>query len=291
VIRHGRPLAMVAAGLALLLAGRLAPVGQPGTLGWPGGDGPPGRPALAFLDIGQGDATLITGGGRAVLVDGGPPDGPVVDELRALGVRRLDAVAFTHPSTDHAGGVADVMAALPVDALLDPQVLPDRRVTLAARVIARARHIPVVPLREGQRFAIGPWGVEVLHAGGGRTYDDQNLGSLVLRLTAGAVTVILPGDGESLVTGRLDLGPTTVFHTAHHGSGDPGLPTLLARMHPRLAVISDGRHNRYGHPHPRTLAALDAAGVPTARTDRDGTILLTVDDPAAGTISLWGRGP
>jgi competence protein ComEC len=93
----------------------------------------------------------------------------------------------------------------------------------------------------------------------------------------GAFTLLLTADAESDVTESLPLTPVDVLKVAHHGSADPGLPALLGRLRPRVAVISVGRHNPYGHPSPQALGALRT--VPRVyRTDRDGTVRISVTD-------------
>ena len=83
--------------------------------------------------------------------------------------------------------------------------------------------------------------------------------------------MLLAADAESGVTATLALEPVDVLKVAHHGSADPGLPALLERLTPRIAAIEVGKENRYGHPAPSTLAALNAAVPTLLRTDRDGT--------------------
>jgi competence protein ComEC len=86
--------------------------------------------------------------------------------------------------------------------------------------------------------------------------------------------VFLPADAESEVTGTLALPDVDVMKVAHHGSADPGLADLLTRLRPEVAVIEVGRGNRFGHPHPATLAALRRAGVVVHRTDEEGDVVL-----------------
>jgi competence protein ComEC len=108
-----------------------------------------------------------------------------------------------------------------------------------------------------------------------RPEGDPNQRAVVAHVAAGAFDLLLTADAESDVTGPLDLPEVEALKVAHHGSADPGLPALLARLHARVAAIEVGRHNGYGHPAPSTLAALRA--VPTVvRTDRDGTVRLRV---------------
>jgi competence protein ComEC len=103
----------------------------------------------------------------------------------------------------------------------------------------------------------------------------------VLLASFGAVDVLLTADAESNVTGRLDLSPAEILKVAHHGSVDSGLPELLARLQPRIAVISVGAGNDYGHPTPSTLSALEhRPGLRLFRTDLDGTVVVESDGRA-----------
>ena len=94
----------------------------------------------------------------------------------------------------------------------------------------------------------------------------------MLLVRDGGVRVLLTADAESNVLAPLDLPPVDVLKVAHHGSADAGLPALLARLRPQIAVIEVGADNSYGHPAPATSAALRAAGARVLRTDRDGTV-------------------
>jgi competence protein ComEC len=101
--------------------------------------------------------------------------------------------------------------------------------------------------------------------------EDPNTRAIVLEATVAGVRLLLTADAESDVLGSLPLEPVDLLKVSHHGSADPGLPSLLSILHPRAAVIEVGRDNPYGHPAPSTLAAL--ATVPRVlRTDRDGTV-------------------
>lgn len=241
---------------------------------------PPAAGALrvAFLEVGQGDATLIQSGGRAVLVDAGPPDGGAVDRLRRLGVDHLDVLVATHAQADHIGEADAVLRELPVGTLLDGRDgVREPHGTSLVREATR-RGVRIVPAAAGQRFQIGGAGVEVLwppprsspRSGG----EDPNERAVIMRVTASGASALLAADAESQVLSRLDLGAVDLLKVSHHGSADPGLPMLLRRLRPRLAVIEVGARNRYGHPAPATLSALRAARVPVRRTDADGTVVV-----------------
>lgn len=255
-----------------------------GTLAWlvvvPPGPAPAGPPAgfrLTFLDVGQGDATLVQDRGRSVLVDTGLPDAGIVGLLHHAGVARLDLLVVTHADADHIGGAASVLAALPVGAVLDGRdgvAAPDADAMAAT---ARRRGVELIPGHAGQDLQLGGLDLRVLwprvepvalHAGA-----NPNARAIVLEVSAPGARVLLGADAESDVLTRLPLEAVDIMKVSHHGSADPGLPSVLARTRPRIAGIEVGAHNTYGHPAPATLAAL--RGVPVVvRTDRDGSVRL-----------------
>jgi competence protein ComEC len=114
--------------------------------------------------------------------------------------------------------------------------------------------------------------------GPGLPSQDPNLNALVLTASYGDTDVLLPADAESDVTARLPLGAVEVLKVAHHGSADPGLDEELRDLRPRIAVISCGENNDYGHPRAETLAALSGvSGLAVYRTDEDGRVVVESD--------------
>ncbi len=247
---------------------------------------PPAGARLTFLDVGQGDATLLQDSGHAILVDAGPPDGRIVARLRHAGVRRLDALVVTHAQDDHDGGAAAVLGALPVGLVLDgrDRVREPSGLAMAAR--ARARGVPVVPGREGQRLRAGAIALQVLWPPAPRPGDppaggeDPNQRAIVALATLGGIRVLLTADAESDVLAPLTPGAIDVLKVSHHGSADEGLPALLQEIRPRLAAIEVGARNTFGHPTPATLAALRESGARVLRTDRDGSVAVEPDGRA-----------
>jgi competence protein ComEC len=270
--RPARRLAPALAALAALAVGVIA-------LTRPPPPGPPGELTVSFLDVGQGDATLLQHRAAAVLVDAGPRDGPIVRRLQRAGVRRLDVLVVTHAQADHEGGAPAVLARYPVGLVLDGAAGATTPGHRALVVAARNRRVRRVIPDAGQVVRAGPLALEILwprreptarHAG-----EDPNQRAVVALVRDGAFRALLPADAESDVTAALGLPRVDVLKVAHHGSADPGLPSLLTRLHPALAAIEVGRGNPYGHPASEALAALRA--VPRiVRTDRDGTARVTV---------------
>ena len=234
---------------------------------------------VTFLDVGQGDSVLLETASARVLVDQGPPEADVAGQLARMGIRGLSALVLTHPQRDHVGGAADVVRRLRVGAVLDPGLAatgPDREETIAA---ARQRDVPVRIVRAGTQFKAGGLVLRVLWPeDSGTASEDPNLNAVVLVATYGETDVFLSADAESDVTARLPLGQVEIMKVAHHGSADPGLDDELRVLRPRIAVISCGRNNDYGHPRAETLAALSASpGITVYRTDLDGRIVVESD--------------
>jgi competence protein ComEC len=244
---------------------------------------PPAGLRIAFLDIGQGDAALVQRDGASVLIDTGRPDARVLDRLREAGVARLDALVITHQSADHDGGAAAVLDALPVGLLVDngDGATRERKALLAA---ARAHGVRRVVPTAGQALRVGRARLAVLWPDRSRPLwpGDPNERALVLLLEDGLFDALLTADAESDVTNQLEIPPVDLLKVAHHGSADPGLGRLLARIRPQAAVISVGL-NSYGHPTPQTTSALAAAVPRVYRTDRDGTVRV---DVAGGRMTV-----
>jgi competence protein ComEC len=264
------------AGLAAMLSGASA-----------AGLATPAGLRITFLDVGQGDATLIQWRRSAILVDAGPPDGPILARLRHAGVRRLDLLVVTHAQADHDGGAAAVLGALPVGLVLDGR--DGVRDVSGLRMAAQAarRRVRMMPARAGEVLRVGAVALRVLWPAGARgpgdAGADPNQRAIVAEADAGGVRTLLTADAESDVLAGLELGAVDVLKVSHHGSADPGLPALLQRLRPRLAAIEVGRRNVYGHPAGATVRALLAAGTALVRTDRDGSVSV---EPAAGTLRI-----
>ena len=240
------------------------------------------RPAglrVTFLDVGQGDSVLLETPRARVLVDEGPPEAGVAAQLRGMGVRWLSALVMTHPQRDHVGGAADVIRGLEVREVLEPGLAATGPESDAALAAARSRHVPIRVVRTGTGFRAGRLRVRVLWPEDeGIASEDPNENAVVLVASYGETDVFLSADAESDVTAHLPLQPVEIMKLAHHGSEDAGLAAELETLRPRIAVISCGRNNDYGHPRPETLAALAAVpGLAVYRTDEDGRVVVESD--------------
>jgi competence protein ComEC len=231
---------------------------------------------VSFLDVGQGDATLLQRDGGSLLVDTGPPGGPILRRLTEAGVERLDALLITHAEADHEGMALEVIRAF------RPRVVLDGGAgwPTAVQHGLRAARVRTVAAHAGQQLTLGGVRLRLLWPPpprpDWRPEGNPNDWAVVAVASAGPFDLLLPADAESEVTAALDLPDVDALKVAHHGSDDPGLPALLARTRPEFAAVEVGRTNTYGHPTPSTLAALRASVPEVVRTDRDGTVRLRV---------------
>jgi competence protein ComEC len=246
------------------------------------------HPQVTFFDVGQGDAATLRSGKHTMLVDGGR-DGRLLPMLADRGIRRLEAVVLTHAHPDHCGALPQLVEQFDVGAVW----ITPRRFTgdCAERLLAacsRSR-TPIRFVRDGTTFSVGAFAVTAHLADTTFRRAPENNASVVLRAEAGGRRFLLTGDVEKeaeLVLGDRDL-RADVLKVAHHGSGGATSESILDLIAPRLAVISCGRRNLFGHPHPAVLARLRERHVRTWRTDVDGSVAMEVRDGRLFTTACW----
>ncbi|MFF4171201.1 ComEC/Rec2 family competence protein [Streptomyces sp. NPDC001744] len=280
----------LAAVLLLLAVVRPAPLTRWAT-GWP----PPGW-VFAMCQVGQGDATVLAAGeDSAVVVDAGPDPVPVDRCLRELGVRRVPLLVLTHFHADHVTGLPGVLRGRSVGAIQTTGLEEPPAQAAFVRRTAAAAGVPLVRAEPGELRRAGglEWRVLWPPADGGGLFEGPNDASVVLLVrTAGGLSLLLLGDLEppaqrALSRLRPELAPVDVLKVAHHGSAhqDPG---LIRAVRPRLALVSVGRDNPYGHPSSRTVEALRDGGARVLRTDRDGAV--AVVEEGRSLVAVPGGG-
>ncbi|MFE2014890.1 ComEC/Rec2 family competence protein [Streptomyces sp. NPDC059491] len=273
------PVGVVLAALILVTVVRPAPLARWVT-GWP----PPGW-VFAMCQVGQGDATVLAAGGdAAVVVDAGPDPASVDRCLRELGVARVPLLLLTHFHADHVAGLPGVLRGRAVGAIQTTGLEEPPAQAAFVRRTAAAAGVPLVRAGPGEERRVGAleWRVlwppaDARAAVAGGALAGPNDASVALLVRArGGVSLLLLGDLEppsqrELLRAHPGLQPVDVLKVAHHGSARQD-PALMGAARPRFALVSAGRDNPYGHPSPRTVAALRAGGARVLRTDRDGAI-------------------
>ncbi|MEU6877068.1 ComEC/Rec2 family competence protein [Streptomyces sp. NPDC046712] len=277
---YRRRIAVGCAVLLLLAVVRPPPLTRLVT-GWP----PPGW-AFAMCQVGQGDAAVLPAGGDAAVVVDAGPDPALVDRcLHDLGVRRIPLLVLTHFHADHVAGLPGVLRGRSVGAIQTTGLEEPRGQAEFVRRTAAAAGVPVIRAGPGERRRLGPLEWQVLWPRGDQGAVDPEASGpndasvTMLVRNAEGLSLLLLGDLEPPAQQRLlraypALAPVDVLKVAHHGSAhqDPG---LIRAVRPRLALVSTGRGNPYGHPSPRTVEALRDGGAEVLRTDRDGAIAVT----------------
>ena len=231
------------------------------------------HPRVTFFDVGQADAIALRSGEETLLIDGGR-DLRLLPLLADRGIRRIEAVVLTHAHPDHCASLPTIIERFEVGRVL----VTSRRFRgdCATRILAACSRsaTPIHSLRDGEILQLGAFAVRVHLADRTFRRAPENNASVILHADAEGRRFLFTGDAEKeaeLTLADRDL-RSDVLKVAHHGSKSSTSPALLAQVAPRLAVISCGRNNLFGHPHPRVLAALRERGVRIWRTDHHGSI-------------------
>lgn len=250
----------------------------------PAGD----RVEIHVIDVGQGDAIGIRSpGGRWLLVDAGLAGADydagarrVVPYLAGRGVRRLHGLVITHPDGDHMGGAGAVLRSLRPRWAGGPAVIAGKAQYVALLREARERGVPWIAVRRGMEIDMDGMTVTVLYpVAEPLQVEDANDASVVMRVAYGEFAALLTGDApasvEELLVRQLGRGlDADLLKVGHHGSSTSTTTALLTATGARTAVISAGRGNRYGHPHPEVLARLRQGEIHVYRTDRHGSVVV-----------------
>ena len=260
--------------------------------------GPLKRPVaeLTMIDIGQGDALLLRDGNTSMLVDGGGwPRSDIaarvlVPVLAARGIRSIDSLVVTHSDIDHCRGAVDLTRYLSAAAVLVSGAIENGSCKSSlSELPAGVLHY----VTAGDSWSVGRWQVRTLHPNGDFA-GTGNDSSLVLQARGFGHRLLLTGDIEK--NAEMEILRRTPAHelesailkVAHHGSSTSTGDEFLRAVAPRLALISSGRRNRYGHPAPEVVERLRASGASVLRTDRDGMVQVAFNVDGSTRIRAFG---
>lgn len=246
-----------------------------------------------FIDVGQGDATLIKCGDSAMLIDAGENDkGTLVQNyIKKQGVTSLDYLIVTHPDSDHSGGADVIITKYDIDTIIYPNYSKD---TATWRDVIKAMDYKNYKVTEpvvGDTYKLGDAEFTIIAPNKKDYGDNTNDYSVGILLRHGNKKFVFTGDAEEaaeadIVANRLDV-TADVLQVGHHGSKTASTTEFLKAVSPEYAVISCGEDNSYGHPHAATLNSLRSMGVKVFRTDEQGSLVATSD----GKKITWNAAP
>lgn len=244
-----------------------------------------------FIDVGQGDATLVKCGDAAMLIDAGEGSkGTLIQNyLQKQGVKKLDYLVLTHSDSDHIGGAPVIVTKFEIDRVFVSDFEKDNQTYRKLIQALDDKNIQAVTPKAGDEYALADASFRIL--GPVQAYDDPNNASLVIWLENGENSFLFTGDAkEEAELDILDTGTDVkadVYQAGHHGSRSSSAEKFLDAVNPEAAVISCEEGNFYGHPHAQTLNNLRSRGIKLYRTDEQGSIIAKSD----GKKITWNCAP
>ena len=247
---------------------------------------------VSYIDVGQGDATLICKGDFRMLIDAGDNHAgeTVVEYLKNKQIDSLDMVVGTHLDSDHIGGLDTVVEQIPADVVYMPQEDKDTKTYKEVLTALQKRKLSASLPEIGKEYIFED-NVRLRFLSPQKKYSDSNNNSLVVQLAFGETRFLFMGDAEEkaekdILARGYDL-ECDVLKLGHHGSYTATGKEFLKQANPTYGIISCGTDNAYGHPHAETLAKLEDEDVQVYRTDTMGTIE-AVSDGSNVTLSTRG---
>ncbi len=240
---------------------------------------------IHVIDVGQGDAILIRTPEGNLLIDAGDNieryEQTLKNYLDALGIQTLDYFILTHPHADHIGGADVIFANYTVKEVIMPDKEATSKVYETVLDAIEQKDIDLTLAEPDMTFSLGALQCRILAPQ--KSYSDANDASVVIRMTYGSVSMMFTGDAEGNMQGHSEKDILAAYSkdqlqadflkVGHHGSDTSSSAAFLAAVRPKLAAISVGEGNKYGHPIDSTLKALSAAGAAVYRTDHSGTLV------------------
>ena len=236
---------------------------------------------VKFFDVGQADSIFVQSAGVNMLIDAGTNNmgNTVVQNLKDLGITKIDYLVGTHPHEDHIGGMDDVINNFEIGTIYMPKVQTNTKTFEDVLDAISNKGLTITTPEVGYVFEVGNTKCEVMCVGTGTTEENSNLNlsSIVIRMVYGEESFLFMGDAEEKNESSRQWPQTTVLKVGHHGSDTSSSESFLNQVKPEISVISVGINNTYGHPKKTTLDKLNALGTSIYRTDQNGTITITCD--------------
>ena len=236
---------------------------------------------IHFIDVGQGDSTLLVSKGEAILIDGGErfASSKVVSYIENLGITEIKYIIATHPHSDHISGLIGVMNKFKVNNIIKNEENISTGIYDSFLKKSNEKNIKEIIPKHGDEFIFGEAQFKII---GPTAYNfDTNNNSLAIRVTHGENSVLFTGDGEKLEESTLMYTgmniQSNILHVGHHGSRNASSTEFLNEVNPDYGIISVGKDNIYGHPHREALDRFKKQNIKILRTDILGDILMISD--------------
>ncbi len=245
---------------------------------------PDGEMAVHFLDVGQGDCSLIVmPNGQTVLIDASTKDEAdnILEYISNQNVTHISYFILTHPHADHIGSAQKIVETLSIGKIVMPDVQTDTATFEKLLIAIDKKNIPVHIAKVGDIISLENANMKIL--GPVKKTDDLNNMSIVLRFDYGKTSFVFTGDAEKpSEADMLDKFSSSEFRAdvikiGHHGASTSSSTEFLSAIKPDYAVISCGKDNSYGHPHTETINTLNSLGIKYFRTDKVGNIVFSSD--------------
>lgn len=243
---------------------------------------PRGELQVHFINSGQGDSSLLISEDGAVLIDCSTAvAGDGVAAYVKNRTRTLDYLILTHPHEDHIGGATAVLDAVEVKCVIMPDVAADTATFDRLLDSIEKEGCQVIAAEAGNSYSVGELKMSILSPENGNSYEDLNNMSIVLRAEFGVTSFMFTGDAEAQAEENILKGESElrcdVLKVGHHGSSTSSSREFLERVSPKIAVISCGEGNDYGHPHSEVIKRLGEYEVRVFRTDVHGTVVIATN--------------
>lgn len=227
-----------------------------------------------YFDVGQADSILIVNNNKTMLIDAGNNDDGelVVNNIKKLGITKLDYVIGTHPHEDHIGGLDDVIDAFDIGTIYMPKVQTNTKTFEDVLDSISNKGLTVTAPKIGDKFQVGNANCEVMSIG----EDSSNLNStsIVIRMEYNNKSYLFMGDAEKVNEDARQWPETDILKVGHHGSSSSSSQRFLNQVKPKIAVIQLGEGNKYGHPHDEIIKRLEKMNITIYRTDLQKDILI-----------------
>lgn len=227
-----------------------------------------------FFDVGQADSMLIQNNGENMLIDAGNnEDGEMlVNNLKTLGVEKIDYLVGTHPHEDHIGGMDDIINNFSIGKIFMPRVSTNTKTFEDVIDAAKNKGLQIETPKIGDEFTVGSANCNVAYVGDNK--ENLNLSSIIIKLNYNNLGYLFTGDTEAEIENKINVGKINILKVGHHGSDTSSSEKFVKETAPEVAIISVGKDNSYGHPSVEIIKRYEEVGSKIYRTDEVGNIFI-----------------